>query len=263
MQVEGLSGAEVALRILSRQTSAPDRTAGANSQPLIATLDVGNASGRTSSAAFSAIQALGSASGVNNSADSVATIKAWAKLGQFQNAGRGVVDDQLRELVKDGKLASLGAIDEDEWSRLSSSEQNVYGIVRTLQGLYEGQPKSIEDALSTHVKQILEGHPESIARMKAGLASGALPAADGWSDVIAGYEAELAAAQQGMMQIHAVDDPKLVSAEDKFSVHNDGVGWSGAGVTVHADIPALQALYGTQNVLPGSSPYAGSYVITW
>ncbi|MDX2202752.1 MAG: hypothetical protein NW223_08375 [Hyphomicrobiaceae bacterium] len=261
MQIGALSGADVALRILSRGMLAPGGGAsGAQAAPSVAVLDLQSASNRTSNAALSAIQALGATDA--GGADNIATVKTWAKLGQFQSAGRGVVDDQLRDLVKDGKLASLGALDEEQWSRLSSSEQNIYGLVRTLQGLYDGQPKSIEDALTRHVSQVLEGYPESIARMKEGVANGTLKEAS-WPDIIAGYESELAAAQQGRMQVHAVDDPKLVSATNAFTVHNDGVGWSGSGVTVHADIPALQALYGTQNVLPGSSPYAGSYVITW
>lgn len=262
MQVVGLSGAEVALRILSQGASAQGGTQAASAPSPIAVLDPASALGRTSTSALSAIQALGVTGKDMNGADTVATIKAWAKLGQFQSAGRGVVDDQLRELVKDGKLASLGALDEEQASRLSSSEANIYSLVRTLQGLYDAQPKSIEEALNSHVAQVLEGYPESIARMKQGVADGTLKEPN-WKDIIAGYEAELAAARDGRMQIHAVDDPKLVSATNEFSARFDGIGWSGRGVTTHADIPALQAKFGTSNVTPGSSPYVGSYVITW
>ena len=65
------------------------------------------------------------------------------------------------------------------------------------------------------------------------------------------------------MTIQAVDDPALVNGENQFTVHDDGVGWSGAGVRVHSDIAGLQQLTGRANVLPGSSPYTGGYVISW
>src|SRR5262245_13137384 len=86
MQVGGLSGAEVALRILTRQTSATDDNSKASSQSIVAALDVGSASRRTSSASFSGIHALGPANGEANAADTVANVKAWAQMAQFQNA---------------------------------------------------------------------------------------------------------------------------------------------------------------------------------
>lgn len=263
MQVAALTGAQVALRILSQQS--PDQ--GVSGRSILAqspaTLDIGSALSRASSASLTAIQALGSSGSTGGSANTLATIKEWAKLGQFHNAANGVVDDRLRELVKGGTLPSLDVLDESQWNGLSEGEKNIYGLVRTLQGLYDAQPKSLEEALSDHVKVVLESHPESIARMQAGLASGTLKAEDGWNDIIAGYQAELSAAQEGRMQIHAIDDPKLVSSTHEFSARFDGIGWSGRGVTTHADMPALQSLYGTQNVMPGSSPYFGNYAITW
>jgi hypothetical protein len=157
----------------------------------------------------------------------------------------------------------LPALSESQYASLSKAEQNIYGVVRTLQGLYDAMPKTIEQALSDHVKLVLDSYPEAIARMKDGLASGTLPASDGWNDVIANYETELAAAQQGRMQIHAVTDPGLVQEDAQFTVSGGEHGWSGYGESVQADIPALQSAYGTRNVLPGASPYVGAYVITW
>lgn len=262
MQVAALTGAEVALRILSQQSSGQGATGKSTLAQPPATLDVGSAPSRASSASMAAIQALGTGGSGRGSARTLATVKEWAKLGQFHNVANGVVDDRLRELVKGGTLPTLDALSESQWDSLSDDERNIYGLVRTLQGLYDAQPKSIEDALSTHISQVLEGYPESIARMTEGVANGTLKEPN-WKDIIAGYEAELAAAREGRMQIHAIDDPKLASATNEFGARFDGIGWSGGGVTTHADIPALQSLYGTKNVLPGSSPYFGTFAITW
>jgi hypothetical protein len=196
-------------------------------------------------------------------ANAIAAIKAMAQSSIFRNAAMGTADDQVRALVRDGKLAQLPALDESQWAKLSKSEQNIYGVVRTLQGMYDAQPKTIEQALSDHVKTVLDSYPDAIARMKDGLVSGALPANDGWNEMIARFEADLTAAQQGRMQIHAVTDAGLVRETGQFTVSGGEHGWSGSGESVQANIAALQSAYGTKNVLPGASPYFGAYVITW
>lgn len=264
MRVGGLSTADVALQILTQQASArTGATRTSTPASLGQLLDVGDSYGKATSAAIAAIQDLAAGGSGTTAPDAIAAVKAWAKSGLFRNAAKAVADDGVRALVRDGKLPDLPVLDEAQYDQLSDAEKNIYGTVSTLQGLYDGQPKSLEEALSKQVNAVLEGYPESIARMKSELASGKLPASDGWPGIIADYEATLAAAQSGKMQIHAVTDPSLVSGHDEFTVRNDGVGWSGSGVRTEADIPALQKLYGTQNVLPGSSPYIGSYVITW
>lgn len=264
MRVGGLSTAEVALQLLTQQSSArPGATRNGTPASPGRPLEVGDGYGKATAAAIAAIQDLASGGSGTAASDAIAAVKDWAKSATFRSAAKGEADQQVRALVRDGKLPHLPVLDEAQYDQLSEAEKNIYGTVSVLQGLYDAQPKSLEQALSDHVKSVLEGYPESIARMKSELASGKLPASDGWAGIISDYEATLSAAQSGKMQIHAVTDPSLVTEHDEFSVHNDGVGWSGSGVRTQADIPALQKLYGTPNVLPGSSPYFGSYVITW
>lgn len=196
--------------------------------------------------------------------EAMAELKKWAKMDVFRNAAKAIADDEVRGLVRDGHLPLLPRIDDEQWNQLSTEEQNVYGTVSVLQGLYDAMPKTLDQALSDHVNSILEGYPEDIERMKNGLASGALKAEDGWEGIIAQREAELAAAREGKMQIHAVDDPSLVQTTNEFSVSRGAsFGWSGRGITVNGNFPNLYEAFGTKNVVPGSSPYTGDYVITW
>ncbi|WP_063682377.1 hypothetical protein [Bradyrhizobium stylosanthis] len=251
----------IALQILSRASSGAQSGPSARS-PLAASRDDGFTASSLNGGT-GALQTYSASGALSDGGNAIAAIKAMAKSDAFRNAAQGRADDQVRALVRDGKLAELPALDETQWASLSKSEQSIYGVVRTLQGLYDAMPKSIEQALSDHVKTVLDSYPESIARMKDGLASGTLPASDGWTDIIANSEAELEAARQGRMQIHAASDSGMVTATEEFSASGGEFGWSGRGVTVHADIPALQKAYGTKNVLPGDSPYFGTYVITW
>jgi hypothetical protein len=211
----------------------------------------------------SSLQAYSASGTLTGSSGTVALIKTMAASGTFANAARGVVDDQVRALVRDGKIAQLPPPKDFDPSGLSEAEQNVYHVVEGLQSLYDAQPKSLDDALASHVKVVVDSYPEMIARMKDGLASGTLPESDGWKDVIAKSEAELEAAQQGRMKITGIDDPSLVQTTNEFTVAFDGIGWSGRGTSTKANIPALQQLTGTKNVLPGGGPYTGSYVISW
>lgn len=263
MRVGGLSSGEIALQLLTRLQNDDSRAPAAPSFG-VATSPLGmtDAYGRASSTAISAIQDL-AASAASSAEDAVAKVKAWAKSPLFRNAAKGVADDQLRAAIRDGQLPHLPQLDEAQLDRLSESEKMIYGTVRTLQDLYEAQPKSLEQALADHVKSVIEGYPESIARMKQGVATGQLKVEDGWDRIIADYETELDAARQGKMQIHAVDDPALMRAKEEFTVDHNSFGWSGRGITINADIPALQSLLQSQHVLPGGSPYTGTYAITW
>ncbi|WP_322516678.1 hypothetical protein SR870_03585 [Rhodopseudomonas palustris] len=244
------------LQLLSRSASTSGKGAGQSSTG--ASFGGWNAGG--SSAALSTYTANGTLSG---GAGAISLIKTMAASGTFANAARGVADDQVRALVRDGKIAQLPMPKDIDVSGLSTAEQNVYHVVQTLQSLYDAQPKTLDDALSGHVETVLESYPEAIARMKDGLANGTLPESDGWNDVIARYENELSAAQQGKMKITGIDDPGLVQTTNEFSVSSNGIGWSGRGTKTTADIPALQELLGTKNVLPGGGPYTGSYAISW
>ncbi|MCG6207051.1 hypothetical protein LPW26_20595 [Rhodopseudomonas sp. HC1] len=219
-------------------------------------------SGFTASAS-STLQTYSQSGTLSGSSSSVALIKTMAASSTFANAANGVADDQVRALVRDGKIAQLPLPKDFDPSGLSQAEQNVYHVVQGLQSLYDAQPKTLDGALADHVATVLDTYPDAIARMKDGLANGTLPASDGWNDVIANYENELAAAQQGKMKITGIDDPSLVQTTNEFSISSNGIGWSGRGTITKADIPALQALTGTKNVLPGGSPYTGSYVISW
>lgn len=262
MRVGGLSSGEIALQLLSRAQSGKSPAPIGPAAVAIAPLSLADTYNRATSAAITAIQDLAAASASSGDA-AIANVKEWAKSPLFRNAAKGIADDSLRAAIRDGQLPELAALDEQQWGRLSQSEKMIYGTVRTLQGLYEAQPKSLERALSDHVKLVLDGFPESIARMKDGLATGILKAEDGWPRVIADYEAELDAAQSGRMQIRAVDHSALMQAKYEFSVDHNGFGWSGRGVSVQADIPALQSMFQSQNVLPGASPYIGTYAIIW
>ncbi|ABD07920.1 conserved hypothetical protein [Rhodopseudomonas palustris HaA2] len=214
-------------------------------------------------AAASTLLTYSSAGTLPSGASAIAMIKTMAASGTFANAAMGVADDQVRALVRDGKIAQLPLPKDFQTAGLSTAEQNVYHVVQTLQSLYDAQPKTLDDALAGHVATVLDSYPEAIARMKDGLANGTLPESDGWNDVIARYEDELSAAQQGKMKITAIDDPGLVRTTNEFSVSSNGIGWSGRGTSTTANIPALQELLGTGNVLPGGSPYTGSYAISW
>ncbi|MBR9971174.1 hypothetical protein [Magnetospirillum sulfuroxidans] len=193
----------------------------------------------------------------------MAAVKEWAKSDVFRNAAQGNADDTVRALVRDGRLPKLPQLEPGQMEQLSEAEKNIYGTVRALQGLYDAMPKSLSQALSDHVTSILDTYPDNIARMKDGLASGSLPAEDGWDAIIARDESILAAAQQGKMRIHAVDAPALVQSKWEFSVTADHDGWSASGTSVTADFPALYAAFNTKNVEPGTSPYIGDYVFTW
>ncbi|WP_249143413.1 hypothetical protein [Bradyrhizobium liaoningense] len=214
------------------------------------------------SGAFSALLTYSASGALSDGTNAIAAIKAMAKSSAFRNAAQGSADDEVRALVRDGKLAELPALDEAQYAGLSKSEQSIYGVVRTLQGLYDAMPKTIEQALSDRVKSVLDTYPESIARMQDQLSSVSPAEAELIKQNIVGYQQELEAALQGRMQIHATDS-SMVTATEEFSASGGEFGWSGRGVTVHADIPALQRAYGTKNVLPGDSPYFGTYVITW
>ncbi|MBP2232295.1 hypothetical protein J2847_005620 [Azospirillum agricola] len=166
-------------------------------------------------------------------------------------------------LFRDGQLSKLPALDEGQRSQPSEEERDVHGAASSLQGLYDGMPKTLDQALADHRKVVLEAYPDEIGRMKSGLASGALKAEDGWNEIISSREAELAAAKQGTMRIQAVNDPNLIQTENEFTVTRDIGGWSARGVTVNANFPALQDSFGTKNLRPGSSPWTGDYVIRW
>jgi len=254
----------IALQILSRGPGNSSSRAGSSSRnsPLAAPVDDGFAGSAPSSGA-SALQTYSASGALSDGSNAIAAIKAMAKSGVFQNAAQGHADDQVRALVRDGKLAQLPALDETQYATLSRAERNIYGVVRTLQGLYDGMPKTIEQALSDHVKSVLESYPEAIGRMQDQLSSVSPAEAELIKQNIAGYQDELEAAQQGRMQIHATTNSGMVTATEEFSASGGDTGWSGRGVTVHADIPALQKAYGTKNVMPGDSPYFGTYVITW
>ncbi|KAA0683161.1 hypothetical protein [Azospirillum brasilense] len=202
-----------------------------------------------------------SASG--QASDGIAAVKEWAKSDVFRNAAKAVADDQVRSLVRDGQLSQLPALDDDQLNQLSEAERNIYGTVRSLQGLYDGMPKTMDQALADRKKLVLEAYPDEISRMRSGLASGSLKKEDGWEDIIASREAELAAAQQGTMKIHAVNDSNLVQSKSEFTVTHDSNGWSARGITVNGNASALQEAFGTKNMQVGSSPYTGDYVITW
>lgn len=193
----------------------------------------------------------------------VAAVKEWAKSDLFRNAAKGVADDQVRAMVRDGKLAELPALDDQQLGQLSEEERNIYGTVRSLQGLYDAMPKTLDQALADRKKLVLEAYPDEIGRMRSGLASGSLKKEDGWEDIIASREGELNAARQGTMKIHGVNDPTLVQSKGEFSVARDANGWSARGMTVNGNGPALQQAFGTKNTQVGSSPYTGDYVITW
>lgn len=244
------------LQLLSRSASATAKGTGQSSGG--ASFGGLNTSGSASNlSTYTASGVLSGASGT------VALIKAMASSSTFANAARGVVDDQVRTLVRDGKIAQLPLPKDFDPSTLSTAEQNIYHVVEGLQSLYGAQPKTLDDALASHVKNVVDGYPEMIARMKDGLANGTLPESDGWKDVIAKSEAELEAAQQGRIKITGIDDPTLVKTTNEFNVKLDGIGWSGSGTKTTANIPALQQLTGTSNVVAGGGPYTGSYVISW
>lgn len=260
MQVAGLSGAEVALRILSaRGPQAIGRGAAVPTAATAPHLDVIGAVGRTSSSSMIAIQSLPT----SGSQESLQIVKALAKQGALQGAARGEVDDKLRELVKTGQLPVLKPIDGTDYMQLSPAEENVYGILRALQDLYGAMPKSLDQALNEHVANVLKNNPDTIARIKTGLADGSLKAEDGWNDLIAGFEDELAAAQHGRMRIQAVHDENLIKGHMEFNVTKSGLGWAGSGVGVETDDAGLLALTGAKHILPGASPYTDNYVISW
>ncbi|MBK3800639.1 hypothetical protein GAY33_15585 [Azospirillum brasilense] len=202
-------------------------------------------------------------SAYGKASDGIAAVKEWAKSDVFRNAANAVADDQVRALVRDGKLSELPALDDDQLSQLSEAERNIYGTVKSLQGLYGGMPKTMDQALADRKKVVLEAYPDEINRMRSGLASGTLKKEDGWEDIIASREAELTAARQGTMKIHAVNDSNLIQSKGEFTVAHDANGWSARGMTVNGNASALQEAFGTKNMQVGSSPYTGDYVITW
>lgn len=274
MRIAGSTGGAgdlMALQLLTRAASfGRSRSAGATASGTAQSAAAQNATqqsgaGASGRASFSAPTTYSASGALPAGATALAAIKAMAKSDTFRTAATGVADDQVRALVRDGAIATLPThLSEAQYNSLSTAERNVYGVVSTLQGLYDAQPKTLDQALSSYVKGIVDGYPEMIAREKEGLASGALPASDGWADVIARHEAEYAAARDGRMQIHAVNDPSLVSADMEFTVTGGDGGWSGnAGGGIQANHEALQKAFGAKNTMASASPYIGTYVITW
>ncbi|RTL69320.1 MAG: hypothetical protein EKK41_13930 [Hyphomicrobiales bacterium] len=263
-----MSGAEIALRVLTQGSKAETGQVGTLQQFRSAAIDMTPSTAAATSSALAAIHDLASgkpspSGAAMSSADAVDAVKQWAKSGLFHAAAQGNADDAVRAAVKDGKLPTLPTLDDATYAVLSEPERKIYGVVGVLQGMYDAQPKTLAEALSSHVDAVLQSYPEAIARMQAGVADGTLKEAEGWKGIIADYQQQLDAARSGKMEIHSVDDKAQVREIDEFTVHDDGVGWSGRGLRVEADIPALQAKYGTSHVLPGASPYIGAYVITW
>lgn len=190
-------------------------------------------------------------------------IRSMARSSEFAAAAEGRTDDQVRALVRDGKLPAMPTLDDGQRAALSDRERNVYDIVRGLQGLYDAMPKGLDDALARRVSTILESYPESIARMKQGVADGSLKE-ETWPTIIAGYEEQLAAAREGRMRISAETDPRLVQGRSDFTMQRDAIGFSGSGqTTTTSDWNAIVDKYGTKNVEIGSSPYTTGWVITW
>ena len=126
----------------------------------------------------------------------------------------------------------------------------------------EDGDRGLDDALARRVKVVPDSYPESIARMKQGVADGSLEE-ETWPGIIAGYEEQLAAAREGRMKIAAETDPWLVQGRSDFTMRRDAIGFSGSGQrTTTSDWTALHAKYGA-NVEIGSSPYTPGWVITW
>lgn len=201
---------------------------------------------------------------LSSDASAAAQIKAMAATGTFRNAAKGVADDEVRTLVRDGRIATLPALNDAQLSRMSKEERNVYGVVRGLQSLFEAQPKSPEQALEDHRNIVLQSYPDEIERQRGRLASQSDPAEKAVTqEIIDRYQGELTAARQGTMKIDKVADTALVKDTGDFTVSDNGNGWNASGSRIEADIPALRQAYGTKNLLPGSSAYFGGYVISW
>jgi hypothetical protein len=196
--------------------------------------------------------------------ETVDAVKAMAKMPEFISAANGRADDAVRSLVRDGKVPQLPLhLTDAQAAQLSDREKTLFAIVQGLQGLYDAMPKSLDDALSQHVKQVIDGYPDMINQMKADIAAGRLPGEYGEKQV-SRYEAELAAARGGTMKITAETDTRLVRGISEFTMQRDAIGYSGRGqTTTTSDWNAITKKYGTENIQIGSSPYTTGWVITW
>jgi len=172
--------------------------------------------------------------------------------------------DKVRLLARDGKFADMATLSESDLALLSPEEKDLYKQIQSWKSYYDAQPQTTTDALNDYVQNVVQSYPESIARMKAGVASGELPESDGWNNVIAQYEKELAAAQQGKMKVQSVGQDNLIWETGSYGAKKNAFGgWEIKTPDVQANIPALQKLYGTENVVASSSASFGNYVIYW
>ncbi len=195
------------------------------------------------------------------------TIKLIKDLAQQNDAEKSMqVDngDKIRLLARDGKFDAIATLSDSDLALLSPEEKDLYNQIQSWKGYYDAQPQTTTDALDDYVQNVLQTYPESIARMKAGVASGELPETDGWKDVIAQYENELTAAQQGKMKIQSVSQQNLIWETGSYSLSKNAFGgWDMNTPNLQANIPALQKRCGTQNVCAGASSAFGNYVIYW
>uniref|UniRef100_Q07S49 Uncharacterized protein n=1 Tax=Rhodopseudomonas palustris (strain BisA53) TaxID=316055 RepID=Q07S49_RHOP5 len=196
--------------------------------------------------------------------ETVDAVKAMAKMPEFGSAANGRADDAVRSLVRDGKVPQLPLhLTDGQAAQLSDKEKTLFAIVQGVQGLYDAMPKTLDEALSQHVNQVIDGYPNMINQMKSDIVDGKLPG-EYWEKQVTRYESELTAAREGTMKITSETDTRLVGAKSEFTMQRDAIGYSGRGqTTTTSDWNSIINKYGTENIQIGSSPYTTGWVITW
>lgn len=250
-----------AQQILERNRA--DQTAADKLDQLVRDLRSQGSKGKTTT--YSDLAKISGQADASTSGDkTVDAIKAMARMPEFGSAANGRTDDTVRALVRDGKVPQLPLhLTDAQRDQLSEKEIDLFTIVQGLQGLYDAMPKSLDEALSQHVKQVIDGYPGMINQMNADFAEGKLPG-EYWEKQVSRYESELAAARGGTMKISAETDTSLVRGTSEFTMQRDAIGYSGRGQkTTTSDWNAITKKYGTENVQIGSSPYTPGWVITW
>jgi hypothetical protein len=250
-----------AQQILER--SRADQTAADKLNQMVRDLRSQGSKGKTST--YSDLAKISRQADASTTGDkTVDAVKAMAKMPEFRSAADGRADDTVRALVRDGKVPQLPVrLTDAQAAQLSEKEINLFTIVQGVQGLYDAMPKSLDAALSQHVKQVIDGYPGMINQMKADIAGGKLPREYGEKQA-SRYESELAAARGGTMKISAETDTRLVRGISEFTMQRDAIGYSGRGqTTTTSDWNAITKKYGTENIQIGSSPYTSGWVITW
>lgn len=162
------------------------------------------------------------------------------------------------------RLAGQGPLTFEQESRMSIAELRAYTEARYDHAMYEHSPRTLEQAKTEYIQQMVPALAESVSRIRAEIASGKLNDDDGrWSAVIASQNGQLQAMKSGRIAFELADSSLVKVEANPYTRDSSGlvIGGGGHVLTVNGD--AVKAKYGDSNVGFGYSVHFGAYAIIW